>query len=166
MRFMIISDSRYRESFESTGSVGSTGTFGPAPNPSQPTLVLSPSQIDWRSTIQMATSSQMMDMLGRLEGKMEQLLQSTNGLQESIDGMEGRLTAHATKIVTLKAEFKNDLKGHHEELSSQINGIKAEVQELEKRFNERFDELIIVAGYVPPVALPQSVICVAVWTTS
>ncbi|KAG1766498.1 hypothetical protein EV702DRAFT_1050665 [Suillus placidus] len=76
-----------RISFQSTGSVGSAGTFGPVLD--QPTLMLLASQIDWRSAIQIAiiqiltSVHEGSQMLSHLEEKMKQLLQSSNGLMES-----------------------------------------------------------------------------------
>ncbi|KAG2046105.1 hypothetical protein BDR06DRAFT_977731 [Suillus hirtellus] len=135
---MIISDSSYRDSFESTGSVGSAGTFGPAPGQQ---FVISSSQVDWNSTIQMATTARLMDMLKGVEGKVDKVVRASDGLKDSINLVEGRLTAHATKFVLQKAEIKADIDAHNQAISSEINGMRDEMQMMEKRLIDRLDAL-------------------------
>ncbi|KAG2097975.1 uncharacterized protein F5147DRAFT_656213 [Suillus discolor] len=144
---MIISDSTYCDSFESTGSAGSAGTFGPAPG--QPRIALTPAQLDWNSTtIQIATihlltsigkDSQLIDMMNRLEKKVDQM---SSGLTKDIKGVEGRITAHATKIVSMKA----DIDAHNNTVLSEINGVRDEMQGMEKRLSERLDGLTIMVA--------------------
>ncbi|KAG1838204.1 hypothetical protein DFJ58DRAFT_733947 [Suillus subalutaceus] len=146
MEFIITSDSGYRDSFESSGS---TGTFGPPP--SQPRIVISPSQLDWNGSIQMASSPQIAELFTRLESKLNGLesnLGSKLGRVESnlegrisdlkvkLEALESNLTTHGTKLLKLR----NLVDEHKKEMHSEVDGVLKEMQGMEKRLIDRVDE--------------------------
>ncbi|KAG1854278.1 hypothetical protein F4604DRAFT_1686117 [Suillus subluteus] len=135
MRFVIASDSGYRDSFESTGS---TGTFGPPP--SQPRIVISPSQLEWGGAMQMITSSQIMEVLHRLDAKVDRLESKINQLDAKVDKkqdeLDTKLTTHGTKLLNLR----NAAEDHNKIISSEIKTLQQEMQGMEKRLIDRIDE--------------------------
>ncbi|KAG2063009.1 hypothetical protein BDR04DRAFT_1123551 [Suillus decipiens] len=115
---MITSDLGYRDSFESAG------TFGPAP--SQPRILLSPSQVNQNSARQMATSPPSINDSATVK-HLEESLKAK--IEQSSILLTDKLTTHGTKLITLK----NAVESHNGAISSEINSVRDEIQAVERR---------------------------------
>ncbi|KIK32081.1 hypothetical protein CY34DRAFT_111115 [Suillus luteus UH-Slu-Lm8-n1] len=114
----------YRDSVE---SVESGGTFGHGPGPGQPTFV--PPTIE----VQLATTIYQ-DRL--LSGRIEYLAIKLSEVETSITSLRNSQTTHATRLLT----HSHSLNDQRQDISD-IQGLHAEMQAMEKRLNDKFDNL-------------------------
>ncbi|KAG2354335.1 hypothetical protein BDR07DRAFT_1429713 [Suillus spraguei] len=127
------SDLGYRDSFESAG------TFGQVP--SQPRILLSPSQVNQNNASQMATSSPSINdsaMVKHLEESLKAKIEQSSSL------LNERLTTHGTKLLNLK----NAVESHNGVISSEVNSVRDEIQAVEKRMEgleKRLIDLVTIS---------------------
>ncbi|KAG1737042.1 hypothetical protein EDB19DRAFT_1910045 [Suillus lakei] len=118
-----VSVSAYRDSFESAGSAG---TFGPG----QPRFAVSPIEVDWSSTIQMATNRQ-------LAGRLDRLELTLGEVQSSIEALQTSHNIHGVKLLAQGNSLGSQTRG----TSDDLEAIRNDLHAMEKRLTDKLDEL-------------------------